>query len=115
MLIGVRLLSEPLARIDAWAAHQVDHPNRPEAIRRLLELALNQATPRGRLSEESRAEASAMASKTIDRLTDTSASTKEQERRRGRLIKGPLEFRDVRQDQAAVKPRAKAKRKATRS
>src|ERR1700731_3970654 len=45
-LIGVRLLDDPLATLDAWIARQKE-PNlsRPEAIRRLVELGLKVKTP----------------------------------------------------------------------
>jgi hypothetical protein len=36
----MRLSDEFVARIDAWAEMQDDHPGRTEAIRRLVELAL---------------------------------------------------------------------------
>jgi hypothetical protein len=39
-LIGVRLLDEPLARLDAWIAEQDQEMSRPEAVRRLLEIGL---------------------------------------------------------------------------
>jgi hypothetical protein len=40
-LIGVRFLKAPLARLDEWIAQQSDPAlTRPEAIRRLVELAL---------------------------------------------------------------------------
>jgi hypothetical protein len=39
-LIGVRLQSPELARLDVWIARQDDAPSRPEAIRRLLAKAL---------------------------------------------------------------------------
>jgi hypothetical protein len=39
-LIGVRLSPLALAAIDAWIAHQPDKLSRPEAIRRLAEMAL---------------------------------------------------------------------------
>ncbi len=40
-LIGVRLLDEPLATVDAWIAKQGEADlSRPEAIRRLVELGL---------------------------------------------------------------------------
>jgi hypothetical protein len=39
-LIGVRLLPDPLAAVDAWREAQDDKPTRPEAIRRLVDLAL---------------------------------------------------------------------------
>ncbi|MBB2733444.1 MULTISPECIES: ribbon-helix-helix protein, CopG family [Bradyrhizobium] len=39
-LVGVRLLDDPLAKLDAWIAKQGDVMTRPEAIRRLVEQAL---------------------------------------------------------------------------
>jgi hypothetical protein len=38
--VGLRLYPDLEQQIDAWASKQVDKPGRPEAIRRLLELAL---------------------------------------------------------------------------
>jgi hypothetical protein len=37
---GLRLYADMERRIDAWALKQPDKPGRPEAIRRLIELAL---------------------------------------------------------------------------
>jgi hypothetical protein len=39
-LIGVRLLSDPLAKLDDWIAQQEQPLSRPEAIRRLVEIGL---------------------------------------------------------------------------
>jgi hypothetical protein len=40
-LVGVRLLDEPLASLDAWIGKQREPDlSRPEAIRRLVELGL---------------------------------------------------------------------------
>jgi hypothetical protein len=39
-LIGVRLLTDPLEKLDAWIARQDEPITRPEAIRRLVELGL---------------------------------------------------------------------------
>jgi hypothetical protein len=40
-LIGVRLLDDPLATLDAWIAKQKESDlSRPEAIRRLVEIGL---------------------------------------------------------------------------
>jgi hypothetical protein len=40
-LIGVRILDDPLAALDAWIAKQKEPElSRPEAIRRLVELGL---------------------------------------------------------------------------
>ena len=45
-LIGVRLQSAPLRQVDAWAAQHEDRPSHPEAMRRLIELALTGNTGR---------------------------------------------------------------------
>jgi hypothetical protein len=38
--VGLRLYPELERRVDAWASKQPDGPGRPEAIRRLIEIAL---------------------------------------------------------------------------
>jgi hypothetical protein len=38
--VGLRLYPELERRVDQWAARQADKPGRPEAIRRLIEIAL---------------------------------------------------------------------------
>jgi hypothetical protein len=38
--VGLRLYPDLERRIDAWASTQLDKPGRPEAIRRLIEVAL---------------------------------------------------------------------------
>jgi hypothetical protein len=43
-LIGVRLHLPHLAKLDSWIAWQDEPLTRPEAIRRLLEMGLEQAT-----------------------------------------------------------------------
>ena len=40
LLIGVRLLNDPLAKLDCWIAQQGEPMSRPEAIRRLVEIGL---------------------------------------------------------------------------
>jgi Arc/MetJ-type ribon-helix-helix transcriptional regulator len=99
---SIRLSNELRARIDAWAARQADKPSRSEAIRRLVELGLAKAKPLanatavGRLGNKSVSKSSELAAKTIDRLSDQSAPLEEQEKRKRRLLKGPTEFRDIR-------------------
>ncbi len=44
-LIGVRLQSDALMRLDTWVAHQRDEMSRPEAIRRLVEAGLEAFKP----------------------------------------------------------------------
>jgi len=102
-LIGVRLLDEQLAALDAWIADQeldlgIPDMSRPEAIRRLIEIGL---TVKVRLRQPSRTHverANEMAAKTIDGLVDPAASTEEVANRKRRLLKGPEEFREVRVD-----------------
>jgi hypothetical protein len=80
----------------------VEKPSRPEAIRRLVELGLAKtkplanATAVGRLGNKAVSKSSELASKTIDRLSDQSAPLEEQEKRKRRLLKGPTEFREIR-------------------
>jgi Arc/MetJ-type ribon-helix-helix transcriptional regulator len=101
----IRLSDELVAKIDRWAVVQTDPPSRSEAIRRLVETGLSHAPQRGRLSHGARTKASTMADEVIDRIADTSAPAKEQEKRKRRLIRGPLEFREMRQDQAEARPK----------
>jgi hypothetical protein len=111
MSINVRLKSDQLASLDRWIAGLSGAKlSRAEAIRRLVDLGLSHASPKGRLSNEARAHAHAMAAKVVDQLSDSTAPEEEQQKRKRRLIHGPREFRDVRKDQhphAAPAPKAK--------
>jgi hypothetical protein len=95
--IGLRLAPATLARVDRWAASQQDHPSRPEAIRRLVELALGIGRRAGARTKKA-AQAAEMASEEIDRLGDVSATDEERQLRKRRLIKGPKEFLDLRRN-----------------
>jgi hypothetical protein len=99
MSINVRLSLDQLASLDRWIELSGAKLSRAKAIRRLMELGLNHASPNGRPNHESRAHASAMASEVVDKLTDGSALPEEQAKRKRRLIHGPREFREVRQVQ----------------
>jgi len=94
-LIGPRLERATLARVDRWAASRQDHPSRPEAIRRLVELALGIDQ---RAGARTKTAAKEMASQEIDRLGDLSATDEERQLRKRRLIKGPKEFLDLRRN-----------------
>jgi hypothetical protein len=65
------------------------------------------ASSNGQLSHEAHARASSLATEVVDKLTDATAPEEEQQKRKRKLIHGPREFRDVRQDQHD--PRDKAK------
>jgi hypothetical protein len=98
-LIGVRLLDVPLATLDAWILGQKEPDlSRPEAIRRLVELGLAGSRPPGRRSQEDTAKASDMAARHIDKLANQTLPEAEQRARKRRLIKGPKEFRDIRDE-----------------
>ena len=96
-LVGVRLLEDRLAAIDAWIAAQPEpKPSRPEAIRHLVELGLA-VKPTARKSGAERAAAAehaeAYASDEIDRQQHGLAQTSgEKTSRKRRLLKGPPEF-----------------------
>ena len=110
-MVGVRLPLEARRAVEKWAANQDDKPTLSEAIRRLVEQALADATTPGRLSSKAVSQASRMAGKAIDSLVDQSAPVKEQERRKRRLIEGPLEFRDMRRGQSVPKTHRRKKPK----
>ena len=97
-LIGVRLLPEPLAALDAWIACQHAPMSRPEAIRRLVELGLKAKLTLPLYTEKTAAKAAKIAEHHIDPLIKPSATVEERHSRKRRLIKGPAEFRDIRTD-----------------
>ncbi len=87
-----------MERVDAWAARQDDKPGRSEAIRRLVELGLSVETPRKRSGEGQKARAKELAGAAIDKIAGTDTNPDEKASRKGRLIKGPEEFRQMRVD-----------------
>jgi Arc/MetJ-type ribon-helix-helix transcriptional regulator len=94
---AIRMSEELTRRIDQWAvAHKV--ASRSEAIRHLVELGLASRPAPGRNSKAT-AQASELAAREIDRLSDTSVTVEEHAARKRRLIKGPGAFRDIRRDQ----------------
>jgi hypothetical protein len=50
--VGLRLYLELERRVDQWASKQADKPGRPEAIRRLIEIALAGETKRRRTRDK---------------------------------------------------------------
>ena len=99
--VSSRMSSDLIDEIDAWAG--ANDTSRSEAIRRLTELGL---TTRAKVRHASTARAERakdLASKTIDNLTAASPESGEKARRKGNLIKGPEEFRQVRVDRPKPK------------
>jgi hypothetical protein len=97
-VVPVRLPPVLIKKIEAWGTKQQQPAKtRSEAIRRLVEtgLARAEAAQAGR-----RAQSADLAGQTIDRLVDPTAAPEDRAKRKRRLLKGPAEFRDVRDDDA---------------
>jgi hypothetical protein len=62
------------------------------------DLGRGEADPMKRRSPEDVAKARDLADQQIDKLSDQSASAEERQARKQRLVKGPREFRDIRDD-----------------
>jgi Arc/MetJ-type ribon-helix-helix transcriptional regulator len=99
--VGIRLPQPMLETIETYRGAE-GLETRSEAIRRLVELGLTvkgEAKPSTTMHRARRGkadQASSMAGTAIDKLTDQLATTEEQAKRKRRLIKGPSEFRDIR-------------------
>jgi hypothetical protein len=102
--VHLSLAPDLLARIDQFLAAQKDTPSRPEAIWRLIELALGDLEPAKQLNPRAKSKAVELAANQIDKLIDPSATDEERQRRKRRLLKGPGEFRDLRGDLPKPKP-----------
>ena len=95
---SIRLSLDMRKKVDAWAAGQTDKPGRSETILRLVALGLEALPPTPKRSKKAAAKASELAGAAIDWLIDKSASPEEQAKRKRRLVKGPSEFREMRDD-----------------
>ena len=97
-LVAVRLSTERIKQIDAWAKG-AGAASRAEAIRRLVNQSLVAAAQQPRRgSHKGASKATELASEEIDRRVDHSLPVEERERRKRQLTKGPQEFRDLRGD-----------------
>ena len=100
-LIGVRIQPDDLAILDSWIIDDGRHLSRPQAIRRLVEMALSNYAPRPGTRNSVRAtRAAELASKVIDKHLDPDIPAEERDVRRRELLHGPSGFRDVRKDHA---------------
>ena len=77
---------------------QEPRPSRPEAIRKFLEQRLARSSDLGSAGKRKAQKASELANRVADHIVDMSMPPEEQERRKRVLIKGPKEFRDIRED-----------------
>jgi hypothetical protein len=95
---AIRLSGSLRKAVDEWRRQQSDPPSRSEAIRRLIERALEREQPRRAGPNKGASKARYMAAQELDRLADTSATDEERQTRKRRILKGPEEFREVRKD-----------------
>jgi hypothetical protein len=99
MTIGVRMLDDRIATLDAWIARQKEPDlSRPEAIRRLVEIGLGSVKVARAQKRSDSPTARDLAAVQIDRLADSGAPAEEQASRKRHLLKGPEEFREARID-----------------
>ena len=94
-LVGARLPPALIDQLDAWASR--GSIGRSEAMRRLLERALASELQDDLGTAEGQ-KASTLADRAAERLVDKSLPVEEQQRRKRALIKGPKEFREIRED-----------------
>jgi hypothetical protein len=98
-VVAVRMADEPMAQVDSWiASHEERGLSRPEAIRRLVEIALAGIDPARAKRSSTSSKSAKLAGDQLDRMSDRSATAAEQETRKRRLLGGPSEFREVRKD-----------------
>ena len=97
--IGVRMIDDRIAVLDAWIKKQNEHDlSRPEAIRRLVELGLSVKTKAKQPSAARAHRAKELATKAIEKIIDSTALPEERAERRRQITKGPSEFREDRVD-----------------
>jgi Arc/MetJ-type ribon-helix-helix transcriptional regulator len=94
---AIRLSPKLTAAIDNWAEEN-SVSSRSEAIRRLLELGLTASKPLRRRNLEAASKALELAAQELDKLIDPSTPDEERKMRKRRLLRGPKEFRDMRDD-----------------
>jgi hypothetical protein len=99
----VGLDSAMIQAIESWRARQKPVPSVSEAIRQLVEMGLASAPRTARRGKKTAAKASELAGEMIDWLSDKSAPAEERAKRKRRLIKGPSEFREMRDDRRKLK------------
>jgi hypothetical protein len=87
-----------LGELDAWIADQEPRPSRPEAIRKFVEWGLARSSAFRSGGKRKAQRASQLADRAAEQVVDKSMSVEEQERRKRALIKGPKEFREIRED-----------------
>lgn len=97
--IGVRVRREFLKALDHWRKQRDDRPSRSNAMLELAEIGLAKIGRPPRVRSRPGPAANDMAGRVIDALADQSALPEDRAKRKRRLLKGPEEFRNIRDDQ----------------
>jgi hypothetical protein len=97
-IFRMRVSDKFLRSIDNWRRRQEDRPSCAEAIRRLVEQALTLSSDDKLASKQKAQKGSELAGRSVERVVNKSMPPEEKERRKRVLIKGPKEFRDIRED-----------------
>ena len=105
LTMAIRFPTKLRGAVVKWAEKQPNTPQIPAAVRRLVELGLaaeqaateSKSTKRARNSNQ-QARASEMAGRVIDDMIDGGTTDEDKVYRKRRLIKGPDEFQNVRDD-----------------
>lgn len=94
-----------LEQVDVWAADQTPPVTRSAAIHDLLRagLASQDAAAEDPRPGKNTERSAGMAGKVIDSLGDQSATADDRAHRKKRLLKGPEEFRGMRDDRRAAR------------
>ena len=93
--VTVRLPKKLLRDIDAWAKWR--ECDRSEAIRELLQSGF-QEQMHFVLADDNAEKAANLAANAVEKIADKSQPAEERQRRKRALIKGPREFREIRED-----------------
>lgn len=101
-VMALRLPKALAAAADKWAAER--GLTRSAAIRQWIEYGLAERWRAPKAARANIAESSKMAGRTIDKIGDPAASSGERAKRKRRLLKGPTEFREMRDNQGKAKP-----------
>jgi hypothetical protein len=98
--VMVRVQPDMAKQLDDWRRIQDDLPGRPEAIRRLVEIGLANASPmKPKAAPPANAKrAEELAAKVIDGVMPPGTPTEERKVRRRKILEGPSTIRDVRID-----------------
>lgn len=99
----LRLHQPQIEAIDQWIVRQDNDFSRPEAIRRLLAIALASEGRAQKSGKQGARKALDLAEQEVERVSNKSLPAEEQAQRKRALIRGPKEFRDIRGDQPVKK------------